>query len=77
MRCKLAVPALLVACTVGATGVSFAQVYPEAQPPKESATAARIKSHHRERTILRPGTSTGMSRGTPGARHNFYKEPGS
>lgn len=76
MRCKLAVPALLVGCTVGATGVSFAQVYPEAQP-KESATAARIKSHHRERTILRPGTSTGMSRGTPGARHNFYKEPGS
>ncbi len=77
MRCKLALSALVVACTLGATGISFAQVYPEAQPPKESATAARIKAHHRERTILRPSTTTGMSRGTPGARHNFYKEPGS
>jgi len=41
-----------------------------------SATAARVKAHHREKTILRPSTTTGMSRGTPGARHNFYKESG-
>jgi len=26
---------------------------------------------------MRPGTTAGMSWGTPGARHNFYKEPGS
>jgi hypothetical protein len=41
----------------------------------ESATA-RVKAHRREKTILRPSTTTGMSRGTPGTRHNFYKESG-
>jgi hypothetical protein len=35
-----------------------------------------MKAPHRERTILRPSTTTGESRGTPGARHNFYKESG-
>jgi hypothetical protein len=76
MRSKLTISALAVACTLGSTAAAYAQVVPEAQPPVESAVAARIKAHHRERTILRPSTTTGMSRGTPGARHNFYKEPG-
>jgi hypothetical protein len=72
---RLAIPGLMIAGMLGTT-VATAQVVPERQPPKESATSARIKAPYRERTIIRPGTSTGMSRGTPGARHNFYNEPG-
>jgi hypothetical protein len=75
MRSRLVVPALVVACALGATDIAFAQTNTAAQPAVESATAARVKAHHRERTTLRPSTTTGMSRGTPGARHNFYKEP--
>lgn len=76
MRSKFVVPALVVACALGTTDIAFAQANTAAQPAVELATAARVKAHHRERTILRPSTTTGMSRGTPGARHNFYKEPG-
>jgi hypothetical protein len=76
MRSKLAIPALVVACTLGATAIASAQTNTTAQPAVESATAAKAEAHHRERTIMRPGTTTGMSRGTPAARHNFYKEPG-
>jgi len=74
---KIAIPVLVAAFTLVATGVASAQVNAAAQRPVESATTARIKAHHREKTVLRPSTTTGMSRGTPGARHNFYKEPGS
>ena len=73
MRSKIVVPALVVACALGTTDIAFAQANTAAQPAVESATA-RVKAHHREKTILRPSTATGMSRGTPGARHNFYKE---
>lgn len=76
MGSKLAIAALAVACTLGSTAATYAQVVPEAQPPVELAVAARFKAPYRERTILRPSTSTGMNRDTPGARHNFYKEPG-
>jgi hypothetical protein len=76
MRSKLAIPVVVVACTLGATAIASAQTNTAAQPAVESAAAAKAKAHHREATILRPGTTTGMSRGTPGARHNFYKEPG-
>ena len=75
MRSKLSIPALIVFAMLGT--MAYAQVTPENQPPVESARAARAKAPHRERTILRPSTTTGMSRGTPGARHNFYKESGS
>jgi len=74
-KSRLAIPAIIMAGIIGTPVVATAQVVPERQPPVESATAARIKAPYRERTILRPGTSTGMSRNTPGARHNWYKEP--
>ena len=74
MKWKIAIPAII---GVGLLGTSaHAQVIPERQPPVESARAAHFKAPYRERTIMRPSTTTGMSRGTPGARHNFYKEPG-
>jgi len=76
MRTKFAVSALVVASLFGATAVASAQTNTAAQPPVESATAARMKAAHREHTILRPSTTTGMSRGTPGARQNYYKQPG-
>lgn len=76
MRSKLAIPALVMAGLIGTTSVSFAQVRPEKEPVVESARAARAKALYRERTILRPGTTTGMSRGTPNGRHNWYQEPG-
>jgi hypothetical protein len=74
-KSSLAIPAVIMAGVIGAPLVATAQVIPERQPPVESATAARIKAPYRESTILRPSTSTGMSRSTPGARHNWYKEP--
>jgi hypothetical protein len=73
MRLKHAVTGLVVAISFAATSVAFAQTNTAAQPPVESAQAAKIKAPHRERTTLRPGTTTGMSRDTPGARRNWYK----
>lgn len=76
MRSRLAIPAIVMVGLLGTTSVSFAQVRPENQPVVESARAAKAKAFYRERTILRPGTTTGMSRGTPNGRHNWYIEPG-
>lgn len=76
MRSKFAIPAVVMASLFGATAVASAQTNTAAQPPVESETQAKMKAPHRERTILRPSTTTGESRGTPGARHNFYKESG-
>jgi hypothetical protein len=73
MRSKLAIPAVIISIILPAPSVSLAQVNPAVQPPVESAHGARMRAHHRERTYFRPGTSTGMSRDTPGARRNWYK----
>jgi hypothetical protein len=75
MRSKLSISAAIVFGMLAT--MAYAQVAPEKQPQVESAQAAKAKAPHRERTIMRPSTTTGMSRGTPGARHNFYKESGS
>jgi hypothetical protein len=72
MRSNLALSALVVAISLGAVAAAYAQANTAAQPAVESAQTARIKAHHRERTIIRPSTTTGMSRGTPGSRRNWY-----
>jgi hypothetical protein len=76
MRSKLSIPALVVAATLGAMDIASAQTDTVNQPPVESAAAAKAKAAQREKTTLRPSTTTGMSRGTPGARINHYKQPG-
>ncbi len=74
MQPKLVIPVVVIASLLGATPLAEAQVNSTAQPAVESAQAARIKSHHRERSVVRPGASTtGMNRDTPGARRNWYR----
>lgn len=74
MQSRLAIPVLAISGLFDATTLCEAQVDTAAQPSVESAQSARIKAHHRERTVVRPSTSTtGMNRDTPGARRNWYK----
>ena len=72
-RWKYAIPAIILAGTsLAPLAPAYAQVVPENQPPVEPAWSARFMAPHRERTILRPWTSTGMNRDTPNGRVNWY-----
>jgi hypothetical protein len=64
MRSKLAIPALVVACTFAAVPVASAQNN-TAQPSKEAAAPAAKVKHHKmaHHKTMKPGTTTGMSRG--------------
>jgi hypothetical protein len=76
MRYKFIVPIIAIAGATAASSFAAAQVVPENQPTIETRRETFLKAPYRERTILRPSTSTGESRDTPDDRHNFYLEPG-
>ena len=77
MRYKFAVPIFAIALGIVGTNFASAQVVPENAPLFESRSESAFKAPYRERTILRPQTPTGESRGTPNEPHNHYLEPGS
>jgi hypothetical protein len=68
MRSKLAIPALVIACTFGAAAVASAQDN-TAQPSKEAAApGVKAKKHHKvAHHKMKPSTTTGMSRGKSAA----------
>ncbi len=87
MRSKLAIPALVVACTFGTMAMASAQDS-TTQPSKEAAApTAKVKKHHKmAHHKVRPGTTTGMSttgtsygqgKARPGGSSVSSKPPGS
>jgi hypothetical protein len=79
MRSKFAIPALVLACTFGAMTVASAQENTTAQPSKQAAApTAKMKTHHKKTAHkMKPGSTTGMSRGTSASPSNSNKQSGS
>ncbi len=77
MRSKLAIPALVVACTFGATAIASAQDYSN-QPSKEAAApSGKMKKHHKmAHHKMKSGTTTGMSRGKSASPSSESKQGG-
>jgi hypothetical protein len=77
MRYKFAVPLIAVVGTIVATDLAYAQVVPENAPLIETKRQSFFRAPLRERTILRPQTSTGETQGTPNENENYYLAPSS